>query len=62
MLPPPPLSPSGIADPARRAAALVHDAFDDYNARFSDITRRARRSFELRDCYRGATVGNTAGP
>jgi len=49
MLPPPPLSPSGIADPARRAAALVHDAFDDYNARFSDITRRARRSFERRD-------------
>jgi len=43
-----PSSP-GIADPAWRAAALVHDAFDDYNARFSDITRRARRCFERRD-------------
>lgn len=46
---PPPLSSNGIADPAQRAAALVHDAFDDYNARFSDITRRARRGFERRD-------------
>jgi len=36
-------------DAAQRAAALVHDAFDDYNARFSDITRRARRCFERRD-------------
>ena len=34
---------------AQRAAALIHDAFDDYNARFSDITRRARRRFERRD-------------
>lgn len=33
----------------QRAAALVVDAFDDYNARFSDITRRARRRFERRD-------------
>lgn len=33
----------------QRAAALVVDAFDDYNARFSDITRRARRRFEQRD-------------
>ena len=33
----------------RRAAALVLDAFLDYNARFSDITRRARRRFERRD-------------
>jgi isocitrate dehydrogenase kinase/phosphatase len=32
-----------------RAAALVVDAFDDYNARFSDITRRARRRFLERD-------------
>jgi len=32
-----------------RAAALVLDAFLDYNARFSDITRRARRRFERRD-------------
>ncbi|MGH8077940.1 MAG: isocitrate dehydrogenase kinase/phosphatase AceK regulatory subunit, partial [Lysobacter sp.] len=36
-------------DAAQRAAALIHDAFDDYNARFSDITRRARRRFERRD-------------
>jgi len=33
----------------RRAAALVVDAFDDYNARFSDITRRARKRFIKRD-------------
>jgi len=37
------------SDPAHRAAALIHDAFDDYTARFSDITRRARRRFERRD-------------
>ena len=37
------------SDPAQRAAALVADGFDDYNARFSDITRRARRRFERRD-------------
>ena len=36
----------------RRAAALIVDAFDDYNARFSDITRRARRRFEQRDWER----------
>ena len=35
-----------------RAAALVQDAFEDYNARFSDITRRARRCFERRDWRR----------
>lgn len=35
--------------PARRAARLVLDAFEDYNARFADITRRARRRFEQRD-------------
>ena len=49
MAPLPPLSPPAVADPAQRAAALIHDAFDDYNARFSDITRRARRCFERRD-------------
>ncbi|MHC1480692.1 bifunctional isocitrate dehydrogenase kinase/phosphatase [Frateuria aurantia] len=38
------------ADPRpAAAAALVLDAFEDYNARFSDITRRARRHFERRD-------------
>jgi isocitrate dehydrogenase kinase/phosphatase len=35
-----------------RAAALIQDAFEDYNARFSDITRRARRGFERRDWRR----------
>ena len=33
----------------RSVAALVVDAFDDYNARFSDITYRARRRFRRRD-------------
>lgn len=33
----------------QRAAALVVDAFDDYDARFSDITRRARKRFIRRD-------------
>ncbi|MFD0739657.1 bifunctional isocitrate dehydrogenase kinase/phosphatase [Lysobacter koreensis] len=45
----PPSQPSPVTDPASRAAALIHDAFDDYNARFSDLTRRARRRFERRD-------------
>jgi isocitrate dehydrogenase kinase/phosphatase len=40
---------------ARAAAALLVDAFADYNARFADITRRARRRFERRD-WRGARV------
>lgn len=34
------------------AAALLIDAFDDYNARFSDITRRAERHFRRRDWAR----------
>src|SRR5476649_758743 len=38
---------------AHAAAALLVDAFADYNARFADITRRARRRFERRD-WRGA--------
>jgi isocitrate dehydrogenase kinase/phosphatase len=38
-----------LQDPAQRAAALIADGFNDYNARFSDITRRARRRFERRD-------------
>ncbi len=37
------------SDFAERAAALIVDAFEDYNARFSDITRRARKRFERRD-------------
>ena len=36
-------------DPAQRAAARIVDGFEDYNARFSDITRRARKRFERRD-------------
>ncbi len=44
-----PLPPFAPVDAAQRAAALIHDAFEDYNARFSDITRRARRRFERRD-------------
>jgi len=34
-----------------RAAALVLDAFLDYNERFADITRRAKRHFEQRDWH-----------
>lgn len=42
------ISPS--RDPqAHAAAALILDGFVDYNARFSDITRRARRRFERRE-------------
>ena len=47
------------SDPAQRAAALIADGFDDYNARFSDITRRARRRFERRD-WKLAQSDNTA--
>jgi isocitrate dehydrogenase kinase/phosphatase len=46
-------------DPAQRAAARIADGFDDYNARFSDITRRARRRFERRD-WRQAQTDATA--
>lgn len=42
-------------DAALRGAALVIDAFDDYNARFSDITRRARRRFERGDWFQAQT-------
>lgn len=42
-------SPARTAPMHERAAALILDAFLDYNARFSDITRRARRRFERRD-------------
>src|SRR4051794_39052510 len=43
-----PAMPSSSAMPAR-AAALILDAFLVYNARFSDITRRAKRWFERRN-------------
>ena len=36
---------------AAAAAARIADGFDDYNARFSDITRRARRRFERREWH-----------
>ena len=55
---PAPLMPPS-SDPAQRAAALIADGFDDYNARFSDITRRARRRFERRD-WNLAQSDNTA--
>jgi len=41
-------SSGGAPSVEARAAALILDAFLDYNARFSDITRRARRWFERR--------------
>jgi isocitrate dehydrogenase kinase/phosphatase len=45
-------SPSSIQ---ARAAALILDAFLDYNERFSDITRRARRWFEHRSWKQAQT-------
>lgn len=44
-----PLPTAPVSDTALRAAMLIAGGFDDYNARFSDITRRARRRFERRD-------------
>lgn len=38
-----------VTPEAREAAALILDAFADYNERFGDITRRAKRRFEHRD-------------
>lgn len=40
---------------AMRVAARVADGFEDYNARFSDITRRARRRFERREWSQAQT-------
>ncbi|MFT4257738.1 MAG: bifunctional isocitrate dehydrogenase kinase/phosphatase [Pseudoxanthomonas sp.] len=34
---------------AQRVAALIRDAFEDYHARFAEITRRAKVRFETRD-------------
>ncbi|HVT33255.1 MAG TPA: bifunctional isocitrate dehydrogenase kinase/phosphatase [Rhodanobacteraceae bacterium] len=42
-------APVSASAMSARAAALVLDAFLDYNARFSDITRRAQRWFEHRN-------------
>ena len=54
-----PLAPAppmhSVEAAAARAAALILDAFLDYNGRFSDVTRRARRHFEQRD-WRQAQV------
>ena len=51
-----PSNRQNVPDPqAHAAAALLVDAFADYNARFADITRRARRRFERRD-WRSAGV------
>lgn len=40
---------ASVDSAARQAAELLVDAFADYDARFSDITRRAKRRFERRD-------------
>ena len=50
MIPSPPEAP-GTADPTRAPACAlaIRDAFADYNRRFGDITRRARRHFESND-------------
>ncbi len=47
------MNPSSNDPLVQRAAALVLDAFEDYDARFGDLTRRARRRFVRRD-WRGA--------
>jgi len=47
---PPTTRQASPADPMpARAAALILDAFLDYNERFADVTRRAKRHFERRD-------------
>ena len=48
---PPPPAPHRDDHTAAAAAARIADGFDDYNARFSDITRRARRRFERREWH-----------
>ena len=45
----PAASAASLGEAAARAAALILDAFLDYNGRFSDVTRRAQRHFERRD-------------
>ncbi len=39
----------GVMNPADIYAAVIRDAFEDYHARFADVTRRAKRRFETRD-------------
>ena len=36
-------------EPADIYATIIRDAFEDYHARFADISRRAKRRFETRD-------------
>ncbi len=48
-------APSAAATMSARAAALILDAFLDYNERFSDITRRAKRWFERRSWKQAQT-------
>ena len=42
-------APIGNTTLAEACALAIRDAFADYNGRFGDITRRARRHFETRD-------------
>jgi isocitrate dehydrogenase kinase/phosphatase len=42
-------TPAPASSTSARAAALILDAFLDYDARFADITRRAKRWFENRN-------------
>jgi isocitrate dehydrogenase kinase/phosphatase len=51
MAPSPTGSTASTAAMPSRAAALILDAFLDYNERFADITRRAKRHFEQRDWH-----------
>lgn len=46
---PAPAAPSAAM--SARAAALILDAFLDYNGRFADVTRRAKRHFEHSDWH-----------
>ena len=48
-MPPEPNAVAAVVPIHARAAALILDAFLDYNGRFADITRRAQRHFERGD-------------
>src|SRR5258706_14002456 len=43
------MPPDATADWAKRGAAVLLAAFENYRERFAGITARARRHFELRD-------------
>ncbi|MCK9538961.1 bifunctional isocitrate dehydrogenase kinase/phosphatase [Dokdonella sp.] len=45
----PAASAASLSEAAARSAALILDAFLDYDGRFADITRRAQRHFERRN-------------